>query len=74
MTKTKLFECKNYNWNRYINDSKLLAKLKSDLGQKNDIASLNEKAFVFQSKNIIPPELDELRKWLEKKSIELIEG
>jgi len=69
ITKTKLIECKNIDWSRYIGEA--AQDMKGRIGEQLKIANEIEKPFEFHSKNKVP---EVWKKWFEKKCIKLIEG
>ncbi len=79
-TKTKLIECKNWNWTYRLSDQEALKNtveiLTNSLEKKNIIAKGINKELAFHSKHVLPvtTEFDELRNFLLENNITLIEG
>ena len=76
VTDRSFIECKNWNWSKIQDITKCLDKLKADLGSYKKIAMGQNKKMILHSKHPLPPTLEcnELRNWLIKQEIKLIEG
>ena len=80
ITKAKLIECKNWNWQELLGKKELLNdrinKLTNSLGRKNKIAGEVGKKLALHSKYPLPKtsEFKGLWDYLTENAIDLIEG